>query len=314
MSVTRWGSALFTIALLSTGAVLAPIAQAADQPDPALDQQVDGAEDTAADQAVIDSGHVDVGPRFIDGTWQLQARDDRAVPAVWRDVADTVLHVNDAAILPVPDSADYAFLDQPAGKEVWVVPQVQSPQVVWVGWNTQDPEVAGRLDLGASLTLHGVQGPGETFVFLQEGVAGAPNLLWNSTEALPQDLWMENNTHVHANWVFTEPGVYLMDVEVHADLADGSHVSDRTVLRFAVGDATDGQAAFAASLDQPTAAPSAPVSTSAPADSGGLPTVVIGALAGVGAALLIVIAGGSIMVARRRRAIVEAEFSSDEKR
>jgi putative ABC transporter-associated repeat protein len=316
--------ARLTLALAASLAVLAsaPVAaHAAGDSDPALDQQVEGSEDTASDQAVVDTGHVDVGPRFVDGTWRLQARDDRAVPAVWRSADDTVIRVLDTAVLPVPDSPDYAFLSTESGTPVHVVPQTQASDVVWLGWNTQDPEVVAQVDRGATLTLHGVQGPGDVYVFLQEGVAGAPNVLWDSDQAFPQDLWMDVNTHVHANWVFTEPGVYLLDVDVHADLTSGEQVVDRTVLRFAVGDATDTREAVSGVLAADTAsepeespadaadveAPSG--AAPAPGDTAGLSAPVVGALVGVGAALVLVAAGGGVLAARRRRAQVDAEYA-----
>jgi putative ABC transporter-associated repeat protein len=315
--------ARLTLALAASLAVLAsaPVAaHAAGDSDPALDQQVEGSEDTASDQAVVDTGHVDVGPRFVDGTWRLQARDDRAVPAVWRYADDTVIRVLDTAVLPVPDSPDYAFLGSEPGKPVHVVPQTQASDVVWLGWNTQDPEVVAQVDRGATLTLHGAQGPGDVYVFLQEGVAGAPNVLWDSDRAFPQDLWMDVNTHVHANWVFTEPGVYLLDVDVHADLTNGEQVVDRTVLRFAVGDATDTQEAMTAVLttepaaqpqETPTGGGAEAPDSAAPEPSGtaGLSTPVVGALVGVGVALVLVIAGGSVLAARKRRALVDAEYA-----
>jgi putative ABC transporter-associated repeat protein len=319
----RLGLVLLTAAMLPAGAAAAT----APAPDPALDQQVAGAETTVAEQAVVASGHVDVGPRFVDGTWQLQARDDRAVPPVWRAAEDTVLHVTDPAVLTVPDSPDYAFLGVPAGRPVHVVPQVQAPEVVWLGWNTQDPEVVQRLAGGASLTLHGADGPGEVTVFLQEGVAGAPNVLWDSAQPGPQDIFMETNTHVHANWVFTAPGVYALDVEAHATLADGQEVSDRSVLRFAVGDATDPAQAFAATVGaQPSAgatatpagpadpAPAGPGPDAAPGAPEGLPTAVVGALVGAGAAVVLVAVGGTVLAARRRRAVVDAEFAARDDR
>lgn len=310
------------LAAALTAPVLAPAqVSAAAGSDPALEQQVTGGEGTASDPAVVDTGHVDVGPRFVDGTWRLQARDDRAVPAVWRSADDTVLRVLDTAVLAVPDGPDYAFLRSEPGTPVHVVPQTQAPDVVWIGWNTQDPEVVAQIDRGATLTLHGVQGPGDVHVFLQEGVTGAPNVLWDSREAFPQDLWMDVNTHVHANWVFTEPGVYLLDVDVHADLTSGEQAVDRTVLRFAVGDATDPQDAATAVLAsgaaaQPTGSPTAaadaaarPVTATGPDAAGGLPAPVAGALVGVGAAVVLVVAGGGVLAARRRRAVVDAEYA-----
>lgn len=213
-----------------------------------LQQTVGGDEELRSGEiAVIPDGHVDLGPRLADGRWTLWARDDRQVPAVWRTPEDTVFQVTDAAILPAPDDPDFAFLGVEAGQDVYVIPQVQKSDVVWLGWNTQDPDVVPLLDRGASLTLHGVDGPGDVVLFLQEGIDTPPHVLWNSRDQLPQSLWMEVNTHTHANWVFTRPGVYLLDVEVHADLLDGTSVSDRSTLRLAVGNAVDPLTALAPS-------------------------------------------------------------------
>ncbi|MBO1751036.1 choice-of-anchor M domain-containing protein [Actinotalea sp. BY-33] len=223
--------------------------------DPGLDQRVGAGEETVEGREVISQGHLDVGPRFLDGEWTFQARDDRSVPPVWRAPEETVLHVLDESVLPAPDGPDFAFLDVEPGQPLYVVPQVQNQDVVWIGWNTQDPEVTQRIDRGATLRLNGMEGPGEVFLFLQEGVTGPPNLLWDSGVDGPQDLWMEVNTHVHANWVFTEPGVYTLDVSVLADLTDGTSVEDAGVLRFAIGTATDPQDAFAVA-DDPQESPS----------------------------------------------------------
>ncbi|OLT52608.1 choice-of-anchor M domain-containing protein [Cellulosimicrobium sp. CUA-896] len=249
---------------------LAALPAAGDTPeDPGLQQRVGADEATVEGPEVVTEGHVDVGPRFLDGTWTLQARDDRTAPPVWRSPDETVLHVHDESVLPAPDSPDFAFLGVDPGTPLYVVPQVQAPDVVWLGWNTQDPEVTQRIGRGATLRLDGVEGPGAFFLFLQEGVTGPPNVLWTSGADYPQDLWMEVNTHVHANWVFTEPGVYTLDVTVLADLVDGTTVEDPAVLRFAVGTSTDPQTALAAAEesqeDAATASPT-PSETADPAD------------------------------------------------
>ncbi|MCL3863259.1 choice-of-anchor M domain-containing protein [Actinotalea sp. K2] len=289
--------------------------------DDQLEQRVAADEATVEGPAVVEVGHVDLGARFIDGAWTLQARDDREVPPVWRRIEETVFSVTDAAVLAAPEGEDYAFLGVEPGTPVYVVPQVQDQDVVWIGWNTQDPEVVGRIQRGATLALRGVDGPGELHLFLQEGVPGPPNLLWSTARAYPQDLWMEVNTHTHANWVFTEPGIYLLDVEVRADLVDGEAVSDRAVLRFAVGSATDVDAALAAGSDlapqddgatEPapettTEADDAPDGTeAAPGDGGGPLSVmpwVIAAAAALAAAVTV-----SLLLGRRNRRRAEVEI------
>jgi putative ABC transporter-associated repeat protein len=246
--------------------LLAVLLAAAPSPTPGFDQSLDPNQSQATGRAVLETGHVDIGPRLRDGKWTIQIHDDHAVPSVWREPADTVLRVRDTARQPVPDDPAYAFLSEQPGTEVHVVPQTEKQGVVWIGWNTQDPGVLGAISRGITMTLRGVQGPGNVTVFLQSGNLGAPQVLWSSAKPLPQPLWVETNTHTHANWVFGRPGNYQLAVDINADLADGSTATASTVLRLAVGDATEpdydtaftaplaagsGSAAAAASSDQP---------------------------------------------------------------
>jgi surface-anchored protein len=213
-------------------------------PDPGLDQSVDPNQSVASGRVVLESGHVDLGPRYRDGTWTVQIHDDTVVPSVWRQLPDTVLRVRDAAVERVPDDPAYAFIGQSPGTPVHVLPQTQNRDVVWMGWNTQDPGVLESVARGVTMNLLGVQGPGDLVVYLQSGNLGAPQVLWQSTKAYPQPLWVESNTHTHANWVFAKPGVYLVAVEIVAELVDGQKASGRDILRFAVGDGTSVDEAF----------------------------------------------------------------------
>lgn len=244
---TLTGAALIAATcLLGTAPALAT---ETDEPQPSdpLDQEVRDDEATGVEQVVVDRGHVDIGPRFLDGEWSAQLRDDSVVPPVWRNPEDIVLRVNDDALLPVPESEDYAFLGVEPGTEMHVVPQNEIQGVVWLGWNSQDPEVVQRAPNGLELEYLGMEGPGDVTLFLQSGNFDPPQLLWSSQEGTeaPQSVWVETNTHVHANWAFSEPGVYFVNVAVNADLEDGSSVSDDFVLRFAVGDAASDDEALA---------------------------------------------------------------------
>lgn len=239
--------------------VAAPIAAVADE-DPNLGQTIDAEQETVEGERVLDVGHVDLGPRYVDGQWRLLIHDDaakadEAATSVWRFPEQTVLHVLDPARRPVPDDPAYAFTGAEPGADVWVVPQTQDPEVVWLGWNTQDPEVMATIDRGVTMSLAGVQGRGVVTMYLQSGSFGEPQLLWDSRVADPQPVWVEMNTHTHANWVFTEPGVYLLRVTVSATLIGGDEVADTRDLRFAVGTATDPAAALAARWEEAGAEP-----------------------------------------------------------
>ena len=300
----------------------APSSFADPSPDPDLAQSVAAHEEWSNEASEISVGHVDLGPRLIDGQWRAGLRHDAESGAVWRDPNQTVLRVNDAAIMTAPDSADYPFLADVAGKPVYVVPQTQNPSVVWLGWNTQDPAVTATIDRGLTMRVGPVSGPGRAWLFLQSGTFGKPLLLADSGAA-PGDVWIDSGTHVHANWAFSAPGTYTATVTFLGTTTAGEAVSASTTLRFAVGDAASASEALAmaapAAADAASAGASASSSGAAPAASGaadpassssasgaasgGLPDWAFLAIIAVAAASLLVI--GALVVARSRRSRAE---------
>ncbi|MFC0530964.1 choice-of-anchor M domain-containing protein [Phytohabitans kaempferiae] len=298
-----------TMAAALTAATLA--FAPAPQPDD-LGQTLDPDQSVAAGRAVLETGHVDIGPRYRDGAWTIQIHDDTVAPSVWRKPSDAVLRVRDAAVERVPDDPAYAFLGQPAGTPVHVVPQTQNQDVVWIGWNTQDPGVMRAISRGVTMNLLGVQGPGDLVVYVQSGNLGAPQVLWNSTMPFPQPLWVETNTHTHANWIFSKPGVYLVAVEIRADLVDGQQVSGRDVLRIAVGDSSPVEDAFTATYTAslPSTDATATAGAAPPADGGGSarPGVIVPLLVAAAAVLAAALIWMLVRGARaRRRALAPEE-------
>ena len=295
----------------------------ADPTDPDLAQSVAAHEAWSSEASEISVGHVDLGPRLIDGQWRAGLRHDAEGGAVWRDPNQTVLRVSDAAIMTAPDSADYPFLSDVVGKPVHVIPQTQNPGVVWLGWNTQDPAVTATIDRGLTMRVGPVSGPGRAWLFLQSGTFGKPLLLADSGAA-PGDVWIDSGTHVHANWAFSAPGTYTATVTFLGTTTAGEAVSASTTLRFAVGDAASASEALAmaapaaapadgasASSSSSRAAPAAPgaadpagsSSAASGAASGGLPDWAFLAIIAVAAASLLVI--GALVVARSRRSRAE---------
>ena len=320
MRMVRWP----LVALLCAFAVIvgAPSSVADPSPDPDLAQSVAAHEEWRGEASEISVGHVDLGPRLIDGQWRAGLRHDAESGAVWRDPNQTVLRVRDAAIMTAPDNADYPFLADVAGKPVYVVPQTQNPSVVWLGWNTQDPAVTATIDRGLTMRVGPVSGPGRAWLFLQSGTFGKPLLLADSGAA-PGDVWIDSGTHVHANWAFSAPGTYTATVTFLGTTTAGEAVAASTTLRFAVGDAASasealamaapaasGSASAGASASSSGAAPAASgaadpasSSSSAGAASGGLPDwAFIAIIAVAGLSLLVILA---LVVARSRRSRAE---------
>ena len=219
----------------ATGAATNPSTSATPSADPALEQNVAANEPTSQTPAVIEAGHVDLGPRLIGGKLTVSLRDDSAASPVWRDPNKTVLRVREGALIQVPQGEDYKFLAD--SKRVYVLPQTQKTQLVWLGWNTQDPAVTKLIQGGVNMRIEQVKGPGRSWLILQEGTFGKPKVLADSA-ASAQDIWVDTNTHVHANWIFSKPGIYLVKVSFKATGVDGKTYQATTTLRFAVGDAT----------------------------------------------------------------------------
>ena len=219
----------------SPSAATSPGASATPSADPALEQNVAANEPISQTPAVIEAGHVDLGPRLIGGKLTVSLRDDSAASPVWRDPNKTVLRVRDGALIQVPQGEDYKFLAD--SKRVYVLPQTQKTQLVWLGWNTQDPAVTKLIQGGVNMRIEQVKGPGRSWLILQEGTFGKPKVLADSATSA-QDIWVDTNTHVHANWIFSKPGIYLVKVSFKATGVDGKTYQATTTLRFAVGDAT----------------------------------------------------------------------------
>ena len=304
-------SALLVSALLFI--VGAPSSVADPSPDPDLAQSVAAHEEWSNEASEISVGHVDLGPRLIDGQWRAGLRHDAESGAVWRDPNQTVLRVGDAAIMTAPNSADYPFLADVAGKPVYVVPQTQNPSVVWLGWNTQDPAVTATIDRGLTMRVGPVSGPGRAWLFLQSGTFGKPLLLADSGAA-PGDVWIDSGTHVHANWAFSQPGTYTATVTFLGTTTAGEAVNASTTLRFAVGDAASASEALAmaapAASGSGSGAPAAGTSqgpgsseSTSSSPEGGLPDwAFLAIIVSVALSLLVI---GALVVARSRRSRAE---------
>ena len=308
-------SALLVSALLFI--VGAPSSVADPSPDPDLAQSVAAHEEWSNEASEISAGHVDLGPRLIDGQWRAGLRHDAESGAVWRDPNQTVLRVNDAAIMTAPNSADYPFLADVAGKPVHVIPQTQNPSVVWLGWNTQDPAVTATIDRGLTMRVGPVSGPGRAWLFLQSGTFGKPLLLADSGAA-PGDVWIDSGTHVHANWAFSAPGTYTATVTFLGTTTAGEAVNASTTLRFAVGDAASASEALAMAAPAASGsgsgsgsgAPAAGTSqgpgsseSTSSSPEGGLPDwAFLAIIVSVALSLLVI---GALVVARSRRSRAE---------
>lgn len=288
--------------------------------DRALTQTLSAEQPVASGRTEISAGHVDMGPRFNNGKFELMLHDDHGESPVWRSLDEVIYRGSDKAILEVPNDPRYSFVGAPAGSKVYVIPQTETKGVIWPGWNTQDPQLVSKLNRGVNLTLEQVSGPGTFSLYLENGNFSAPQVLWSSTKSEPQKLWVEKNTHTHANWVFTAPGEYLLKVTASAELSDGSTVTDTRYLKFAVGDSASADTLYAmeaqargssgsASSASQAAGTQASGSSSAAAasDQSGFRAEFTISWSPIVAGIVVVVGVGAFIVSRRRRSSAQRE-------
>ena len=291
----------------------------------ALTQTLSAEQPVASGRTEISAGHVDMGPRFNNGKFELMLHDDHGETPVWRSLDEVIYRGSDKAILEVPNDPRYSFVGAPAGSKVYVIPQTEAKGVIWPGWNTQDPQLVSKLNRGVNLTLEQVSGPGTFSLYLENGNFSAPQVLWSSTKNEPQKLWVEKNTHTHANWVFTAPGEYLLKVTASAELSDGSTVTDTRYLKFAVGDSASADALYAmeaqargsgsgssdassSSASQASGAQASGSSSAAAAsDQSGFRAEFTISWSPIVAGIVVLVGVGAFIISRRRRSSAQRE-------
>lgn len=189
---------------------------------------------TAAVGGVTD-GHFDFGSRVEDGKLVTTVKDDRKQPASWVDPGSLTFRLGDAAKDEVP--AGFDFLGE-AGSTIWSIGQVQESGVPWLGWNTQHPTLVEAAAGPVTYRLDAVDGPGELGVYGTGNFGGVGQKFFGTMPGFGKSTEVTLNQHVHANWAFTEQGVYKVTFTLSVPLKGGGTVSDTATLTFSVGDSS----------------------------------------------------------------------------
>ncbi|PLA27096.1 TIGR03773 family transporter-associated surface protein [Corynebacterium coyleae] len=182
-----------------------------------------------ADPARFDRGHIDVFNVTADGgSLTLDLQEDVTGSHVRRAPEDVDLVVGEAAY--TDETANVSEIGEPG----YLLPQTQRADLLWPGWDTQGVREGGfgRVDI----EFREVSGPGSVYLF-QTGSFGSFQPVLDSDQ--PQlssgsRIVQDDPSHVHANWLFTQPGVYTMKVVATADGAE----SNEAVYTWHVGDAS----------------------------------------------------------------------------
>ncbi|OKI71632.1 choice-of-anchor M domain-containing protein [Micromonospora sp. CB01531] len=171
-----------------------------------------------ASTVVLSQGHVDaVDVAFDNGALEISVHDETVDPDVERDPADVLFVVKPEAAVTVPDDPRYAFLGTP-GATVHILPEVQDENLLWPGLATE--ELAAGVFSGDTVKIRFTRalGPDGVSLFTTDPV-GAPNVLVDSEDGLPDSITRPVGTHMHANWAFEKAGTYRIKVEATGILA-----------------------------------------------------------------------------------------------
>ncbi|MFF7143139.1 choice-of-anchor M domain-containing protein [Streptomyces nodosus] len=206
----------------------------------------------------------DVVLSLDDGRLSLGLRQDATDGAPAASAVD--LEVGPDHRTTVPEGEGYGFLGEP-GSAVWVLDGAGPGAPRWD--TTGIP--AGRLaDDRVEWALTGVEGPGDVVVFepaenRRPGVqASGPQLLFDSTDGLPDTSTLTAGDSGEVAWAFTRPGEYRITTRATARLATGKAASATTEWTVRVEDAAlPSPAASGATPSPAPGEPSAPAGTSA---------------------------------------------------
>ncbi|HCT77457.1 MAG TPA: hypothetical protein DGT23_12860 [Micromonosporaceae bacterium] len=172
----------------------------------------------------LSQGHVDAADiNWVSNAFSVKLSDQTVSPAVDRDPADVILSVPAGAIVTVPNDSRFSFLGTP-GAQVWILPQSQKAGLLWLGWNTLGVPSGVLQGNNLQLKLTAVTGP-DDFAVYTTGAFGAPTVIFDSGNGLPDSKTVNVNTHAHANWAFEAAGTYTVTFEVTGVRTDGSAVS-----------------------------------------------------------------------------------------
>ncbi|GAA3685311.1 surface-anchored protein [Lentzea atacamensis] len=171
---------------------------------------------TAATTITLDSGHVDViGIAFEDNQFHVHVHDEGTDTEY--EPSQVRFAVKPAARTEVPNDPAYAFLGAP-GKPVWVLPQVEDPQLLWPGIASEEVQSGVFANDSLTVKIECVSGPADFSIFTTDPV-GAPTVLVDSGNGLPDSVTLPAASHLHANWAFEAAGNYAITVRVSGTLA-----------------------------------------------------------------------------------------------
>jgi putative ABC transporter-associated repeat protein len=181
----------------------------------------------AQTKTILSFGHMDYNAQIRNGQLRSYIGDDSTGQRIYRDPATTVLWLKPESQVTIPGGYESVA---PGGTPVWQIPQTQNPDLVWLGWSTELLN-AGLASSPVDWELTAVDGPGTVKVYTTGSFGGVEQMVFDG----PGSHTIALGSHVHANWAFSQQGVYRLHFTESVRLANGAMSSDSEVLTVVVG-------------------------------------------------------------------------------
>jgi surface-anchored protein len=190
---------------------------------------------------------LDVG--WVDGIWveyvnrnlEFWVGDHTGPTLIARNPADVILRARPESQLTVPPSPNPTCLGTP-GSPVWILPQIQNPNLLWLGWSAITIPSGTLVNNQVLLTINAranVRPPaGSNGVFcVYSKSAFSTTKLFDGSAAFPQSVAIPvgANGQRNMNWAFTASGTWEVDFTVTGTPVGGTTQILTKTYTFSVG-------------------------------------------------------------------------------
>jgi surface-anchored protein len=169
----------------------------------------------------LDEGEVDIGIAYEAGDWDLHAHDEGTDIEYKPD--EVTLVAKSGAKSVIPNDPAFAFLGTP-GDPIWVLPQVEDPNLLFLGLATEEIEDGVFVGDEIDLALVSVSGPGDLFVYTTDTFGDPQDIYFNSADGIDgsDSVTIPAGNHQHVNWAFSAAGNYDIGFEASGTLVAGN--------------------------------------------------------------------------------------------
>lgn len=215
----------------------------ADDADDEDDEEADDSENnedgnpvpgTCAKPIVISHGHIDLfNVSSKDRQLSLNAKEDFTGLGVIRDSCEFILEVPQSARQAIPENLQ----DKLPAQGYYLAQNGTNQQTEpFPGWDTSGVKPDFE---SIDINFREVTGPGEVYLFADAPRGGLTHVLTSKSYRLTSGTTIRQQTpsHVHAHWLFSEPGTYTMKVQAAGTSLSGGETvrSNEAIYTWKVG-------------------------------------------------------------------------------